>query len=162
VRRQLAAGLTAVALAVAVSGCSTSSPKADLQSRSNDVVAAANAGDAPAVRGAANRMLTEIQKQHDAGDLSTTKAHALQVLLERIVVNAGDLEPTESPSPEPSPSESPSPEPSPSPSPAASPSPEPSPPPSPSQAPPSPDVVPSVLSPQPIAPQAGQPSSQAS
>ena len=159
-RRRVAAGLAAVALSAALAGCSTSSPEADLQSSSNDVVSAANAGDAPALRGAANRMLAEIQKQNDAGDLTTAKAHTLQVLLNRILANAGDLEPTESPSPSPSPAESPSPEPSPSPSPAPSPSPSVEPSPQPSEAPPSPEVVPSVLSPQ--RPQAAQPTAPAS
>jgi hypothetical protein len=146
---------------MALTSCSTSSPEADLQSRSNDVVASANAGDAPALRGAANRMLAEIKKQNDAGDLTTAKARALQVLLARIIANAGDLEPTESPSPSPSAEPSPSPSPEPSPS-EESPSPSPSPEPSPSEEPPSPEVVPSVLSPQPIAPQGGNPSPQAS
>lgn len=155
-RRRLTAGLTAAVLSMALTGCAKSSPEAELQSRSNDVVASANAGDAPALRGAANRMLAEIKTQHDAGDLTTTKARALQVLLARIIANAGDLEPTESPSP--SPSAEPSPSPSPEPSPSESPSPEPSPEPSPPAESPSPEVVPSVLSPQPVAPQAGNPS----
>lgn len=142
-RRQLAAGLVGIVLSGVLAGCSSGSPEAELQSRSNDVVSAANAGDASALRTAASRMLEEIKKQNDAGDLTTSKANRLRVLLTRLVANAGDLEPTESPSPEPSPSiESPSPEPSPSPSPAESPSSAPSPEPSP---PPSPDVVPSVL-----------------
>ena len=160
-RRALACGLVAVVLSAGLAGCASGSPKAELQSRSNDVVAAANAGDAAALRTAAGRMLEEIKKQNDAGDLTSSRARAMQVLLTRILANAGDLEPVESPSPEPSP-ESPSPEPSPSPSPAESPSAEPSPEPSPSQGPPSPDVVPSVLSPAPLAPQAGQASAQPS
>ena len=160
-RRLLASAATAVVLSSVLTGCASSSPEAELQSRSNDVVAAANAGDATALRTAAGRMLEEIKKQNNAGDLTTSKARTLQVLLARISANAGDLEAAEEPSPEPSteepsPVESPSPEPSPEPSPSEEPSPEPSP----VEEPPSPEPVPSLLSPAPL--QAGQTSPQPS
>jgi hypothetical protein len=135
-----------VAAALLLTGCAASSPKAELQSKSNDVVSAANAGDAAALRTAVGRMQEEIAKQNDAGDLTTTKARSLQAVLTRILANADQLEATESPAPSPSP-EQPSPEPSRSPSPVESPSPQPSPSPSPAESPPA--VVPSLLSPQP-------------
>jgi hypothetical protein len=160
-RRLLSTGVAAVVLSAALAGCSTGSPEATLAADSNDVVSAANSGDAAALRTAAGRMLEEIRKQNDAGDLTTAKASTLQVLLNRIIANAGDLEPSASPSPSPSESPSPSPSPSPespSPSPSESPSPEP---PSPSPSP-SPASVPSVLSPQPLAPQADHASARPS
>ena len=146
-RRALAAAAAAVALA----GCTQqSSPEAELQELSNDVVEAANAGDAAALRTAGGRLLDEVRQQSANGDIPSTKADALRVLTTRILANAGLLEESEQPSPSPSATPSPSPSPKPSPSPEPSPSPSPSPEPEPSEEPspaeesPPPDVLPTL------------------
>ena len=139
----------ACALAIALAGCSQqSSPEAELQELANDVVEAANAGDAAALRTAGGRLLDEVQAQSANGDIPSTKADTLRVLTTRILANAGLLEETDVPSPSPSPSRSPSPSPSPSPEPSPSPSPEPEPEPSEEPSPPEesppPDVLPTL------------------
>ena len=138
--RRLAVGL---ALSLLLTGCAQASPEADLQTKVNDLVSAANAGDASGVRTAGGLLLQEVQQQSAAGDITTTKAQAIRRLVERIISNAGLLDAADEPTPSPS-SEQPSPTPSPEPSPTEAPSPSPSPEPSPTEAPPSPDVLPSV------------------
>jgi hypothetical protein len=131
-----------VALSLVLSGCAKASPEADLQTKVNDLVSAANAGDAAAVRTAGGRLLEEIRSQSAAGDITTVKADRLGIYVRRIMANAGLLEQSDEPSPSASPSAEPSPSPSPEPSPTEAPSPSPQP--SPTEAPPSPDVLPSV------------------
>ena len=135
----------AVVACLALTSCAQASPEAELQKKANDVVEAANAGDAAALRTAAGHMLEEVQQQSADADITSTKAQALRATLASILTKAALLD--EQPSPSPS-AESPSPAPSPSaesPSPSPSPSPEPSPPPPSSEPPPpSPDVLPSV------------------
>lgn len=145
-RRLAALGM----LLLVLSGCSgTGSPKADLQTKVNDLVTAANGGNAADVRTAADLLLREIQAQSASATLTTTRAQALQNLVGRILVEAGLLEPVASPAPAPStaaPSPTPTHTPSPTPTPTPSPSPTPLPP-APSTPPPSPGpvVVPSVV-----------------
>jgi hypothetical protein len=139
--RRLAAVLT---VSLALAGCAKASPEAELQSKANDVVSAANAGDAAGVREAGGRLLQELQQQSAAGDISATKAQAIRVLVIKITAEARLLEQTDEPTPSPS-SEEPSPTPSPEPSPTEAPSPSPSPEPAPTEAPPSQEPPPSVL-----------------
>jgi outer membrane biosynthesis protein TonB len=145
--RRVAAVLS---LSLVLAGCAKASPEADLQSKANDVVSAANAGDAAGVRTAGGLLLQEVQQQSAAGDISATKAQAIRTLVTKIMANARLLEQADEPSPSPS-SEAPSPTPSPEPSPTEAPSPSPEP--SPTEAPPSPDPIPSVaVSPVAVAP----------
>lgn len=125
----------AVALALLVSGCASTSGQARLQERVNAMVAAANAGDAAGLRTTTGLLLREVDRQEGQADLSSDTAQTLRVLANRILANAGLLEaaapsaPPAAPSaPPPAPSPTPSPEPSP-PAPSPSPSPEPSSPP---------------------------------
>lgn len=155
--RRLAAVL---ALSLVLAGCAKASPEADLQTKANDVVSAANAGDAAGVRTAGGRLIEEVQQQSAAGDISATKAQAIRVLVTKIMAEARLLEQADEPTPSPS-SEKPSPTPSPEPSPTEAPSPSPSAEPVPSEAPPSPDPAPSIVV-SPLAPQVGQASPQAS
>ena len=114
----------AAALCLVLAACSAEgSPQAELQTRLNDLVSAANAGDAAAVRTAGGRLLEEIQKQSANADIPSTKAQRMRELTTRVMSNAGLLEPADEPSPSPTRSE-PSPEPSPSPTQAEEPSPE--------------------------------------
>jgi len=136
--------LTAVAVAVLLASCASSSPQARLQERANALVEAANAGDSAALRTAADLLQQEVKTQEAQADLTASKAQALQVLITRILANAASLDQTE-PTAIPTPSSS---QPSPSPSPSPTPSQEPSPSPSPTQAPPSsepPPPLPSVV-----------------
>ena len=142
-----------LALSLVLAGCAQASPAADLQTKANDVVSAANAGDAAGVREAGGRLIEEVQQQSAAGDISATKAQAIRVLVTKIMAEARLLESTDEPSPSPS-SEEPSPSPSAEPSPTEAPSPSPSPEPAPTEGPPSEEPVPSVgVSPLAIAPQ---------
>ena len=148
-RRQAAVGV----LLLVLSGCAgTGSPKADLQTKVNDLVSAANGGNAADTRTAADLLLREIQSQSANATLTATRAETLTKLTSRILAEAGVLEPVASKAPEPSlappptltptPSRTPPPSPSPTPTPVA---PAPSTPlPSPSSA-----VVPSVVVPAP-------------
>ena len=122
--RRLAVGL---AVSLALAGCAKASPEADLQEKANDVVSAANAGDAAGVRTAGGRLIEELQRQSAAGDISATKAQAIRTLTTKIIAEARLLEQSDEPSPSPSPSAEPSPSPSPEPSPTEAPSPSPSP-----------------------------------
>jgi hypothetical protein len=131
-----------LALSLALSGCAKASPEAELQTRVNDLVSAANAGDAAAVRTAGGRLLEEIRAQSSAGDITTVKADRLGIYVRRIMANAGLLEQSDEPSPSAAPSAEPSPSPSPEPSPTEAPSPSPEP--SPAEVSPTPDVLPSV------------------
>lgn len=124
----------AVALLIALTGCSTGSPAARLQSKMNEIASAANAQDSTALRNAVQDFLQEVQAQSVNGDITATKADRLRSAANQLLSDAGTLDKA-SPSPTPSPSPSPSPSPTPSPSPSPSPSPPPSPPPSPSPSP---------------------------
>ena len=140
-----------LALSLVLAGCAKASPEADLQTKANDVVSAANAGDAAGVREAGGRLIEEVQQQSAAGDISATKAQAIRVLVNKIITEARLLEQSDEPSPSPS-SENPSP--SPEPSPTEAPSPSPSPEPAPTEAPPSQEPPPSIaVSPLAVAPQ---------
>ena len=142
-----------LALSLVLAGCAKASPEADLQTKANDVVSAANAGDAAGVREAGGRLIEEVQQQSAAGDISATKAQAIRVLVTKIITEARLLEQGDEPSPSPS-SEQPSPSPSPEPSPTEAPSPSPSPEPAPTEAPPSQEPPPSIaVSPLAVAPQ---------
>lgn len=134
--RRLAAALLLSGSLVACS--SSGSPAADLQTKLNAIIEAANAKDPAAVRTAVGRFQQEVAAQSANGDLTATRAQELRTVAERIANNADDLNPAPAPAPS---SEAPSPTPPPSPS--ASPSPEPT------QAPPSPIVVPPITSPAP-------------
>lgn len=135
--------LAALTLCSALAACSSSSsPAADLQSKMNDVVTAANNKDAAALRTAVGVFVEEVNVQSQSGDITTTKAQDLKTVADRVLADASLLEaasPAPSPTSEPSPTQAPSPPPSPSP--RYSPPPQPSP----SAAPPSPVVVPSVV-----------------
>ena len=140
-----------LALSLVLAGCAKASPEADLQTKANDVVSAANAGDAAGVREAGGRLIEEVQQQSAAGDISATKAQAIRLLVTNIITEARLLEQSDEPSPSPS-SEKPSP--SPEPSPTEAPSPSPSPEPAPTEAPPSQEPPPSIaVSPLAVAPQ---------
>ena len=144
-----------LALSLVLAGCAKASPEADLQTKANDVVSAANAGDAAGVRTAGGRLIEEVQQQSAAGDISATKAQAIRVLVTKIMAEARLLEQSNEPTPSPS-SQEPSPTPSPSaePSPTEAPSPSPSPEPAPTEAPPSQEPPPSIaVSPLAVAPQ---------
>ena len=135
-RRLLAGVLVCVSLA----GCSSGgSPKADLQTRMNAVVDAANAKDANRLRGAVEDFLREVTTQSQNGDITSTKAQDLRTVATRLLGHASLLDQTAAPSPAAS-------------SAAPSPSPTPGPPsPSPTEAPPSPSptIAPPSLSPSP-------------
>jgi tRNA threonylcarbamoyladenosine modification (KEOPS) complex Pcc1 subunit len=138
-RRLLAAATAAVVL----TACSSSgSPQADLQTRMNAVVNAANAKDAAQLRGAVEDFLREVTSQSQNGDITSTKAQDLRIVADRLLTHASLLD---QPSPTPAPSSA-APSPSPSPTSAApSPSPTPAPPsPSPTEAPPSPSPLASI------------------
>jgi tRNA threonylcarbamoyladenosine modification (KEOPS) complex Pcc1 subunit len=128
-----------VVTSVLLAACSSSgSPKADLQTRMNAVVDAANAKDAAQLRGAVEDFLREVTAQSQNGDITSTKAQDLRTVASRLLTHAALLDeatPSAAPSSEP---------PSPSPSPSPSPLPSPSPSPSPTQAPPSPSPVASI------------------
>lgn len=137
--RRLAATL---ALCAALAACSAgSSPKADLQTKLNAVIDAANAKDAPGLRTAVGEFLQEVQQQSANGDITSTKAQDLRTVADRVLADASLLE-SQSPAPAPS-----SARPSPTfvPSPTYSPPPPPTPTPQPTQPPPSPVVVPPVV-----------------
>jgi hypothetical protein len=115
----------AVALSLVLSGCTSSdSAEARLQELVNDVVSAANDGDASGVRSTGDRLLGEIAQQRANHDIPLAKAQTLRTLTTRIMKNAPLLEESAEPSSEPT-VESPTPTPSPSPA-SESPSPEPS------------------------------------
>lgn len=132
------------ALALALTGCSTVDPRAELRGAVESITLAANDGDADAVRDAVEELLSTIRRQVVENDLSREEGEALRAIALRVAENAGLLDPVPSPSPteeepteepsptaEPSPTEEPSPSPEPSPTEEPSPSEEPSPEPSP-------------------------------
>jgi hypothetical protein len=131
--------LTAVVLlCVALSGCSSSgSPAADLQTKLNAVITAGNSKDAAALRTAVDAFLQEVAAQSQNGDITATKADALRTVADRVLVEAGQLEPSASPLP------SSAPPPPPSTAPAVTPTATPTPTPTPTP-PPSPIVVPTI------------------
>jgi hypothetical protein len=130
--------LAAAAVCVVLAGCSSSSPKADLQTKMNAITNAANSGDAAGLRTAVGLFEQEVASQSQNADLTSTQAQTLRVLADRVLADASVLDQT-SPSPAPS-----SAAPSPSPTEAPSPTPPPSPSPEPTRSP-SPDPVPTVV-----------------
>lgn len=122
--------LTVAVLALGLTGCS-SDPETRLRGDTEDVIGAANDGDAGALRGAAQELLSTIKELGATGQLPAARETDLIALTLAVLEDAGQLEaePTPSPAPTtPAPSRSPSPSPSPSPSrPSPSPSPSPSP-----------------------------------
>ena len=122
-----------------LTSCSTaSSPRADLQTKANDLVTAANGGDATGVRTAADLLLREIQAQGTTGALTPARVRRLHDLTSRILAEAALLEPRSSPAPSTTP-----------PSPTPSPTPPPTPPSAPTPTPAAPSVPPAQPSSQP-------------
>ena len=127
-RRALVAS-TAV-LALVLTGCSSTDPRAERRGDVEAIVAAANDGDAGAVRDAVEDLLSTLREQVAGNDLDREEAERLRVLGLRIAEESGLLEAEPSPSPTPAPvqteeEEEPEEEPSPEPTQEDEPSPEP-------------------------------------
>lgn len=74
--------LAAAAVCVVLAGCSSSSPKADLQTKMNAITSAANSGDAAGVRRAVGLFEQEVASQSQNADLTSTQAQTLREMAE--------------------------------------------------------------------------------
>ncbi len=117
-------------LVVALAGCSSANPDAELADDIEAVIAEANDSDAGGVRDTVDELLQTIRRLGGTGQLTPAREAELNALALAVLENVEllDAEPSPSPSPSPSPppSRSPSPKPPPPP-PPPSPSPSPSP-----------------------------------
>ncbi len=128
VRRSRRRALLALPLAVLLLAGCAANPRTDVRDLVADLIAAANDGDAAAVRSAADALIAEVESQRT--ELGETEANALLDLARQVQADAGLLEQAPPPPPPPSGSPTPSPSrtsasPTPSRSPSRSPSPSP-------------------------------------
>lgn len=117
-------------LVVALAGCSSANPDAELADDIEAVIAEANDNDAGGVRDKVDELLQTISRLGGTGKLTPAREAELKALALAVLENVELLDAEPSPSPSPSLSPPPSPSPSPSPKP-----PPPPPPPSPSPSP---------------------------
>jgi len=109
-------------LVVALAGCSSANPDADLADDIEAVIAEANDNDAGGVRDKVDELLQTISRLGGTGKLTPAREAELKALALAVLENVELLDAEPSPSPSPSLSRSPSPLPSPKP-PSPSPSP---------------------------------------